>query len=343
MCIYCCLRAAAPHAEVCTRCSQKSNSKIVKLSLDIKLSLAPPGTPSALIVCPVCDDFWESLHMSGLSLKRRVESNGIKTGGAAVEGNRHQHQQYANIPDIENLGRSPAVGGQPLQYPTFQQSNVRGGSGGVTGMSVAGPGRVQQQQQQQLRTYPPQQHQQQPQQYQQRQHPPPQPQHQQLQYRPPAEYSNNINPPEPNQYNRSFPNNSSDAGYGANSSYMANNQNTNTSYSINNGGSNSRNGYRNENSGYRPTNPNNSMNVGDVGLSELPQCKCGQPSVQRITAKAGANQGRAFFTCGGIGTKCTFFAWVDEASASAGGRGGNDIICSFCKQTGHYARQCPNK
>lgn len=96
-----------------------------------------------------------------------------------------------------------------------------------------------------------------------------------------------------------------------------------------------------------------------------PSCKCGIPAVERRVMKEGNNFGKYFYTC----TKprneqCGFFEWIDggqsisaprssSSGAGRGGRGGkmqhwqptdsSSVICSRCKQQGHFARSCPNK
>jgi hypothetical protein len=112
-----------------------------------------------------------------------------------------------------------------------------------------------------------------------------------------------------------------------------------------------------------------------------PDCNCGEPSVSRTVVKEGENKGRVFYTCPKPrGEQCKYFCWADEASSSTssrapahqpfggrgpagasagawrggstaaarggGGRGdwnNNVMICSRCKQSGHFARTCPSR
>lgn len=100
-------------------------------------------------------------------------------------------------------------------------------------------------------------------------------------------------------------------------------------------------------------------------VSAGPDCNCGEPSVSRTVAKEGENKGRVFYTCAKPrGEQCKYFCWADEVSSSsrsngsstpswrggrsgrggAGGRSdGNVMICSRCKQSGHFARNCPSR
>jgi DNA topoisomerase III len=50
-----------------------------------------------------------------------------------------------------------------------------------------------------------------------------------------------------------------------------------------------------------------------------PNCDCNKPSVSRTVTKEGQNHGRTFFSCTlpqDDGSRCTFFAWEDEASTA---------------------------
>ncbi|KAJ1725743.1 DNA topoisomerase 3-alpha [Coemansia erecta] len=57
--------------------------------------------------------------------------------------------------------------------------------------------------------------------------------------------------------------------------------------------------------------------AGSMPLSDNPLCSCGTLSVQRTTAKEGANKGRPFFCCSKAqDSRCGFFQWADQPSGS---------------------------
>lgn len=93
-------------------------------------------------------------------------------------------------------------------------------------------------------------------------------------------------------------------------------------------------------------------------------------SVRLTVSKEGPTCGKGFFKCAKPqGMQCKFFEWdVVGDTSSGGGRGSrpvaravgrvhskagdqgqgwetrtSDVICSRCKQVGHYAKLCPNK
>jgi len=60
--------SAVPQTEsICIQCSRLSRVPVKKLQLEIKLSMAPPGTEPLLLACPYCSDVWEDLGATPLS------------------------------------------------------------------------------------------------------------------------------------------------------------------------------------------------------------------------------------------------------------------------------------
>lgn len=129
---------------------------------------------------------------------------------------------------------------------------------------------------------------------------------------------------------------------------------------------------RNSGRGNRSASRTNESSAGRGQTREVssgPECNCGEPSVSRTVGKEGENKGRVFYTCAKPrGEQCKYFCWADELSSSrpstpstswrggysagrSAGRGrgggrnsdGNVMICSRCKQSGHFARNCPTK
>lgn len=84
---------------------------------------------------------------------------------------------------------------------------------------------------------------------------------------------------------------------------------------------------------------------GREGATVTPMCGCALPSVMRVVAKEGPNKGKQFFVCSKQQqdeTRCNFFKFSDSVG-DQNDTNGRDMICSHCKQSGHFARACPNK
>ena len=81
----------------CVSCSVRSRIPILKLQLDIKLSLVAPGTPPILVACPCCDSFWEENCFTPLRLS---ESN----LGSASMPRMQEHTQFRNIDHRRDYG-----------------------------------------------------------------------------------------------------------------------------------------------------------------------------------------------------------------------------------------------
>lgn len=95
-----------------------------------------------------------------------------------------------------------------------------------------------------------------------------------------------------------------------------------------------------------------------------PNCQCGRPAVRRVVSKQGPNHGRPFFVCSGPKESpdhCDYFLWADEPPQAQAARNGRrnvfenpraagmadashfhmrSVVCSSCKEPGHYEREC---
>jgi hypothetical protein len=68
--------------------------------------------------------------------------------------------------------------------------------------------------------------------------------------------------------------------------------------------------------------------------SLFPMCRCNFKAKKLLTQQEGANKGRYFFTCSND-RNCDFFQWADSV-----GNNNENIVCSICHKSGHYARYC---
>ena len=80
-----------------------------------------------------------------------------------------------------------------------------------------------------------------------------------------------------------------------------------------------------------------------------PSCHCSfsNRSVLRSVKRECSVKGKKFWSCATIGTgSCKFFQWV-VPGANGNGNGGSDRaldsgVCFKCRQSGHWAKNCPN-
>lgn len=291
--------------ESCGRCKEKSGVSVLKINIMVNLSMAPPGTPPELQVCPACDRLWRDANCEPLKLPISGISSGYNvssTRSAIGSASRYLEPQGTpyRAPQVEDSGKG------------FQLQSGAGSMSASTAVSAPGA------------SYIP--------------------------WKSGSTTSTN------------YPVSSSTSDYGAaavgGDRYKASTR-----------------GGRGAARGGRGSGRGSSAHSGD-GDSNNPECLCGEKSVSRTVSKEGPNKGRQFRVCPkprlnavvnclihilllplfDRGEGCNFFEWAEDSqaigAASSGGfsSGGSfrgrpgppagGVICTKCKEPGHYARQC---
>eukprot|EP01041_Mallomonas_annulata_P002383 gene2383-4627_t len=339
-----------PHCNVTTIMTMP-RTPILMLRLDIRIALAPAGTPPQLLACPCCNGIWNDLHSSPLPrVVPRITGSGINygshdgggqgpgggRGGRGVSGSmstssrgsRARPETVSNMwqqtgqdtmtggnvtTGTDNYGRnglpstsSSSSSGGMSSFNMHSNTNISSGGGGGGGYtSTAAAGR--------------------------------------------------------SSSNAPYISDMTGTSYTATSNYAAAATGEGFAAKGRRGGATQTQTRGGRTAGRRKGRDGSGPSGDGAAPGPGPPCKCDEPSVRRVVAKEGPNKGKGFFACGKPrDEQCGFFEWENDDNSSVftsgqssrqSGRGGGAVggdtggamICSHCKQRGHYSRMCPNK